>query len=327
LEGTENLRVPANRRPPGKETQVTGIGHTGRRHVSQILCKCCRASAHQRTAHGMRGSGVIFHEFGQGPLPDITKRNPLAYLEVAKRIHMMAFRMHPVTSQNLIIISHIKKIHIRSSGGERILFCPECGCSVKIEDQFCESCGTALSKTGIPVPPQPYMPPPPEQAPPLTPVIPAPPQAYVPPPPQAYFPPPPEPTPPLTPVTTPLPGQPLPVRYKSAGLAALGSICFSGLGQVYNGQLRKGVAIFFGTIVGLLLFVVPGIIIWIFGVADAWQTAKKMNEGKIPFQEHSWRQIISFFIYSFVVGYLVYSLLIVLVGMINEGFFSDMMMS
>jgi TM2 domain-containing membrane protein YozV len=217
---------------------------------------------------------------------------------------MMAFRRHPITSQNLIIISHIKKIHIRLSGGEMIPFCPECGRSVGDDDQFCESCGSALSKTGFPVPPQ----------------------TYVPPPPQAYFPPPPEPTPPLTP-GTPLPGQPLPVRHKSAGLAALGSFCFSGLGQVYNGQLRKGLAIFFGTIAGVLLFVVPGIIIWIFGVRDAWQTAKKMNEGKIPFQEHSWPQIIAFFIYSFVVGYFVYSLLMILVGMINEGVFSDMMMS
>jgi TM2 domain-containing membrane protein YozV len=119
-----------------------------------------------------------------------------------------------------------------------------------------------------------------------------------------------------------LPGQPLLVRHKSAGLAALGSLCFSGLGQVYNGQLRKGVVIFFGTVVGVLLFVVPGIIIWIFGVADAWLTAKKMNEGKITFQEHSWLQIIAFFIYSFVMGYLVYSLLMILMGtMIEEGVF------
>jgi hypothetical protein len=221
--------------------------------------------------------------------------------------------MHGVTSQNLIIISHIKKIHIRSSGGERIPFCPECGCSVGDADQFCESCGSALSKTGIPVPPQPYMPPPPKQAPPFPLAIPAPPQPYVPPPP--------EPTPPLTPGTL-LPGQSLPVRHKSAGFAALGSLCFSGLGQVYNGQLRKGVVIFFGTIAGVLLFVVPGVIIWIFGVADAWLTAKKMNEGKIPFQEHRWLQIIAFFIYSFVVGYLVYSFLQVLVGtMIEEGVF------
>jgi len=232
---------------------------------------------------------------------------------------MIAFRMHRVTSQNLIIISHIKKIHIRTSGGERILFCQECGCSVGDDDQFCESCGSALSKTGIPVPPQPYVPPPPEQAPPFTPAIPAPPQTYVPPPPEQAH--------PLT-QGTPLPGQRLPVRHKSAGLAALGSLCFSGLGQVYNGQLRKGVVIFFGTIAGLLLFVVPGIIIWIFGVADAWLTAKKMNDGKISFQEHSWLQIISFFIYSFVVGYLFYSLLMILMGtMIEEGIFSDMMMS
>jgi len=106
------------------------------------------------------------------------------------------------------------------------------------------------------------------------------------------------------------------------GLAALGSLLFSGLGQVYNGQLRKGVVIFFGTIAGVLLFVVPGITIWIFGVADAWLTAKKMNEGTIPFQEHSWLQIIAFFIYSFVVGYLVYSFLQLIVGtMIDEGVF------
>jgi hypothetical protein len=157
------------------------------------------------------------------------------------------------------------------------------------------------------------MPPPPKQTSPFTLDIPAPSQTYVPPPL--------EPTLPLTPGIS-LPGQPLPVRHKSAGLAALGSLCFSGLGQVYNGQLRKGVVIFFGTIAGVLLFVVPGIIIWIFGVADAWLTAKKMNEGKIPFQEHSWLQIIAFFIYSFVVGYLVYSFLQVLVGtMIEEGVF------
>jgi len=33
----------------------------------------------------------------------------LTFTSVAKRIHMMAFQMHRVTSQNLIIISHIKK--------------------------------------------------------------------------------------------------------------------------------------------------------------------------------------------------------------------------
>jgi hypothetical protein len=88
------------------------------------------------------------------------------------------------------------------------------------------------------------------------------------------------------------------------------------------------VAVFLGTIVGVLLFIVPGIIIWIIGVADAWRTANNMNEGKIPFREHSWLQIIAFFIFSFIMGYLIYSLLMILVGtMIEEGIFSDIMMS
>jgi uncharacterized membrane protein required for colicin V production len=88
------------------------------------------------------------------------------------------------------------------------------------------------------------------------------------------------------------------------------------------------VAIFLGTFVGVLLLVVPGIIIWIVGIIDAWLTAKKMNEGKIPFKEHSWFQIIAFFIFSFMVGYFIYSFIMMLVGtMIEEGVFSDMMMS
>jgi hypothetical protein len=69
---------------------VADIGHTGsRRYVSQVLCEECRASAYQWTAHGKRGRGVIFHDFGQGPLTGIPKRDPLADLEVAKRITMI----------------------------------------------------------------------------------------------------------------------------------------------------------------------------------------------------------------------------------------------
>jgi len=175
-------------------------------------------------------------------------------------------------------------------------FCPECGQQVNEDDQFCDSCGAALQKKGIPVPPPPPVPPP------AGPLAPAP---------QHVLPSP----------GTPQPASPLPVRQKSAGLAALGSFFFSGLGQVYNGQAGKGVAVFLGTLVGVLLFLVPGIIIWIAGVADAWMTAKKMNEGKIPFREHSWPRIIAFFIFSFIVGYIVYSVVMMIAAsMIEEGF-------
>jgi len=81
------------------------------------------------------------------------------------------------------------------------------------------------------------------------------------------------------------------------------------------------VAVFLGTIVGVFLFLVPGIIIWLYGVIDAGVTAKKMNEGTIPFREHSWFQIIAFFVFSFIVGYLIYSVLMMIAaGMIEEGF-------
>ena len=57
----------------------------------------------------MGGFDLLFFRYRSESLFDPTFR------PVAKRIHMMAFRMHQVTSQNLIIISHIKKIHIHSS--------------------------------------------------------------------------------------------------------------------------------------------------------------------------------------------------------------------
>ena len=52
--------------------------HPGSRHVSQLLCEKGQASAYHQVAHGMSGRGVIFHDSGQGPLPGIANRNPLA---------------------------------------------------------------------------------------------------------------------------------------------------------------------------------------------------------------------------------------------------------
>jgi len=58
----------------------------------------------------------------------------------------------------------------------------------------------------------------------------------------------------------------------SPALAAILSFIIAGLGQVYNGQIGKGLLIFF---TGWL--VIP----WIFGIFDAYRTAKAMNEGTI----------------------------------------------
>ncbi|MCJ8142784.1 GYF domain-containing protein [Ancylobacter sp. A5.8] len=62
---------------------------------------------------------------------------------------------------------------------------------------------------------------------------------------------------------------------KSAGLALVLSILIVGLGQLYNGQIGKGLLMFIGCIV--LWFVFLGWIINIWSWIDAYQTAKAMN--------------------------------------------------
>jgi TM2 domain-containing membrane protein YozV len=76
--------------------------------------------------------------------------------------------------------------------------------------------------------------------------------------------------------------QPEPEKKKEPVLSAVLSFIFAGSGQVYNGELGKGILFLFGTIVGLFIFFFPGVIIWIYGVYDAYSTAEKMNKGEIP---------------------------------------------
>jgi TM2 domain-containing membrane protein YozV len=71
---------------------------------------------------------------------------------------------------------------------------------------------------------------------------------------------------------------------KSPGIAALLSFIFAGSGQIYNGEMVKGILLLLGTLIGVLIYVVPGVIIWIYGIYDAYATSKKMNEGTIPYR-------------------------------------------
>jgi TM2 domain-containing membrane protein YozV len=73
-----------------------------------------------------------------------------------------------------------------------------------------------------------------------------------------------------------------PQFYKNPGLAAVLSFFYMGLGQIYNGQIGKGVAfIVIWTISWLLVLVLIGIIttpiLWIFGMYDAYKSAEKIN--------------------------------------------------
>jgi TM2 domain-containing membrane protein YozV len=54
------------------------------------------------------------------------------------------------------------------------------------------------------------------------------------------------------------------------GIPALLSLFVPGLGQIVKGQVGKGILTFIAVPLGLLFLVVPGIIIWIWNVSDAY---------------------------------------------------------
>jgi TM2 domain-containing membrane protein YozV len=70
--------------------------------------------------------------------------------------------------------------------------------------------------------------------------------------------------------------------YKNPGLAAVLSFFYMGLGQIYNGQIAKGIVFIVAySISWLLVAVVIGLIttpiMFIFGIYDAYRSAEKIN--------------------------------------------------
>lgn len=69
---------------------------------------------------------------------------------------------------------------------------------------------------------------------------------------------------------------------KNPGIAAVLSFFWTGVGQIYNGQIFKGlIMIGIQIINGLLMFILIGFItyplFWIFGMYDAYKTAERIN--------------------------------------------------
>ena len=91
-------------------------------------------------------------------------------------------------------------------------------------------------------------------------------------------------------------------KEKNPWISTILSFFFPGLGSIYNGDTLKGVAIYIGAIIGMLLFIVPGVIVWIYGMYDAYTTAKKMNEGLRPYKEANIMVIIGFIVAVLVIG-------------------------
>ena len=73
---------------------------------------------------------------------------------------------------------------------------------------------------------------------------------------------------------------------KNPGLAAVLSFLVMGLGQIYNGEIGKGLLFIVLYAISIVLcFVLVGFIttpiLWIYGIYDAHKTAKEINAGEI----------------------------------------------
>ncbi|MDD1699844.1 MAG: hypothetical protein LUQ04_03505 [Methanoregula sp.] len=98
---------------------------------------------------------------------------------------------------------------------------------------------------------------------------------------------------------------------KNPFLATICSFFIPGLGQVYNGETAKGVGIFAGTLIGLFILIIPGLIVWVYGLYDAYTTSKKMNNKEIPFIPTKTAHMIIFFILvAFIVAAVIFFVLL-----------------
>jgi TM2 domain-containing membrane protein YozV len=82
--------------------------------------------------------------------------------------------------------------------------------------------------------------------------------------------------------TTASPAPPMAVPVKNPGVAAVLSFFWPGLGQIYNGEIGKGVLFIVVQVINAFLIVilvgfVTGFIVWVLGMVDAYQVAERQN--------------------------------------------------
>lgn len=66
-------------------------------------------------------------------------------------------------------------------------------------------------------------------------------------------------------------------KSKDPSLSGILSFLVPGLGQVYCGKIGRGIIIFIVAFIGYCCFVIPGVIVWIWGIVDAVNQAKKIK--------------------------------------------------
>ena len=94
-------------------------------------------------------------------------------------------------------------------------------------------------------------------------------------------------------------GAPAP-EAKNTSVAGFCSSVLPGLGQVYNGEIAKGYLLFLLTLAGLVLFLIPGIVVWLYSLYDAYAVAGKMNAGTMEVRPASGLQMVIFILFAIV---------------------------
>jgi TM2 domain-containing membrane protein YozV len=69
---------------------------------------------------------------------------------------------------------------------------------------------------------------------------------------------------------------------RNPGVAAVLSFFWCGLGQIYNGQIGKGILMLVAYLISVsLIWLIVGLIttpiLWIWGMVDAYNTAERLN--------------------------------------------------
>jgi len=106
------------------------------------------------------------------------------------------------------------------------------------------------------------------------------------------------------------------LKQKEPILAAIGSFFIPGLGQVYNGEeFVKGFLYLIGTLIGLIILVIPGLAIWLYGIYKAYDVAKKMNEGIVPYKETTTTNLALYIIIALVI-YVIYIVIVAILGVL-----------
>ena len=88
---------------------------------------------------------------------------------------------------------------------------------------------------------------------------------------------------------------------KSTSVAGFCSSVLPGLGQVYNGETAKGYILFLLTVAGLVIFLIPGVIVWLYSLYDAYAVAGKMNSGATEFRPASALHMVLFILVALVI--------------------------